>query len=137
MESANRYKNAYTGKILELTAYYGAMVSNQPRKEMNTDGKFKRLQQEVDAAHKQWFAHRHGHSTEKEPAKTRRQSTEDVNKCSEYERILIELLTATGRETISGQVHLQPCWLCGEIILGIGDKKETLKEHMHYMHWTS
>lgn len=57
-------------------------------------------------------------------------------RCREYEKMIAEFLPTAGKAPGSGSVHLQSCPLCGEIILGKGDKENSMALHRHHAHWT-
>ena len=57
-------------------------------------------------------------------------------RCQEYEDMLAEFLPELGMTAGTHKIHLQTCTLCGEIILGRGNKEKPMATHMHYAHWT-
>ena len=57
-------------------------------------------------------------------------------RCQEYERMLAELLTTDTAKQEEHKIHIQTCILCEEIILGKGNKKESMALHMYHTHWT-
>ena len=57
-------------------------------------------------------------------------------RCQEYEEMLAEFLPELGTATGKHRIHLQTCTLCGEIILGRGNKEKPMATHKHYAHWT-
>lgn len=132
--AASEHKSRYVNKIRELTAYWELLTNEYPAVDTRADTGLKRLQSEVDAAHKRWFTYRQRKISEKKRGNDPKQRP--ASECQEYERIMTELLIDSGRKAISAKIHLQKCWLCGEIILGTENKTKTLNDHLHYRHWT-